>query len=219
LVIRSLSLRAADYDEIEFYLWTTAPIQDCFPTSQFSQSQSNLVLRFRLFSPQPHSHEKALACAFDAMNLSFLTQLQIETTDHIDSQTLAKTFGKLPLLERVCVQSFLSQCFFDALVYKTKAAEESKTTYCFPNLRYIHLEGTDFLTTRAYTKKSIDMLLNCLMERCERNAEVRTLRLDASVFPYLSSDDIKRLEENVADVIWDRVEKGFIKDSKDDNDE
>jgi hypothetical protein len=142
------------------------------------------------------------------MNLSFLTQLQIETLDHIDSRTLAKTFGKLPLLERVCVHRFVSRFFLEALVNKTKAAEKSKTAYydiSFPNLRFIHLEGTDFFMT--HPTKWIDTLLDCLMERCERNAEVQTLRLDD--FSCLSSDDIKRLEEIVVDVIWDEVEQAI----------
>jgi hypothetical protein len=121
LVIRGLSFRISDpYIE----LWTTALIQDCqcFPTSQISLSQLQLVLKW--FSSQPHSREKALACAFDAMNLSFFTQLRFDFLDHIDSQILAKTFGKLPLLERVCVQSSAPNSFLEALVNKMKAARE-----------------------------------------------------------------------------------------------
>jgi hypothetical protein len=207
LVVGYLSLRAPRYNEIEFYLWTAALIQGCFPTSQTSLSQLRLVLKWP--SSQPPSHEKALAYAFDAMNLSFLTQLQIKASHHIDSQTLAKTFGKLPLLERVWVQSSTPIRFLEALVYKTKAAEKSKTAYLdvsFPKLRYIHLEGTDFFA-RGPMRTSVEMLLDCLMERCERNAEVRTLRLEDC--SYLSSDDVKRLEEIVVDVIWDGVEQGM----------
>jgi hypothetical protein len=195
-IIRSLSLRAADYDEshgIEFCLWTTAPIQDCFLCSHISQSQLQLVLKWPW--SQPHSHEKALACAFDAMNLSFLTQLQIDSLDHIDSQTWVKTFGKLPLLERVCVHSSAPRPFLEALVNKTKAAEKSETAYLsFPELRYIHLEGTDFSTTPP---KLIDTLLDCLTERFERNAEVQVLRLDDCY--YISPEDVERLEEVVVD--------------------
>jgi hypothetical protein len=213
LVIRSLGLRAAYFDEIEFYLWTTAPIQDCFLFSQISQSQLQLVWNWP--SSQPHSHDKALACAFDAMNLSFLTQLQIDSLHHIDSQTLAKTFGKLPLLERVCVQGSSPNSFLEALVCKTKAAEKSKTAYrnvSFPKLRYIHLEGTRFSATGSMDT-SVDMLLDCLMERCERNAEVQTLRLDEC--SYLSPDDVERLDEIVVDVIWDGVERDFTEEDSD----
>jgi hypothetical protein len=197
LVIRSLSLRVSDDDEthgLEFYLWTTAPIQDCFPFSQISQSQLQLVLTWP--SSQPHNHEKALTCAFDAMSLSFLTQLQISTLDYIDSQTWVKTFGKLPLLERVCVQGSAPNSFLEALVYKTKAAEKSKTAYrnvSFPKLRYIHLEGTDFSATGSMDT-SVDMLLDCLMERCERNAEVQVLRLDdCYISRPMTSKDLKKL--------------------------
>jgi hypothetical protein len=203
LVVRSLSFKlvASDDNEIGFYLWTAAHIQGCFPTSQ---SQLQLVLKWP--SSQPPSNEKALASAFDAMNLSFLTQLQIEASHHIDSQTLAKTFGKLPLLERVWVQSSKPIRFLEALVYKTKAAEKSKTAYLnvtFPKLRYIHLKHTDFFA-RGPMHTSVEMLLDYLMERYERNAEVRTLQLEDCW--HLSSDDVKRLEEIVVDVIWDGVE-------------
>ena len=126
LVIRSLSLRVPDdmvgpqTHGLEFYFWTTAFIQDCFPpaSSPISQAQLQLVLTWP--TPQRDSHVKVLTCAFDAMSLAFLTQLQISTLDCIDSMTWIKTFGKLPLLERVCMQgSYTPYSFLEALVYKT----------------------------------------------------------------------------------------------------
>ena len=151
---------------------------------------------------------KALTCAFDAISLPFLTQLQISTFNSIDSQTWVKTFGKLPLLERVlCVQSYSTHSFFEALVYKTEAADRSKTAYrsvSFPKLRYIHMESITFdRTTRESI--SVDMLLDYLMERCERNAGVQVLRLKDCY--YILSDDVERLKEIVVDVIWDGVEQ------------
>ena len=104
-----------------------------------------------------------------------LTQLQISTLDYIDSQTWVKTFGKLPLLERVCVPSSAPESFLEVLVYKTKAAGNSKTAYrnvFFPKLRYIHLKGTDFFATSPMTTL-VDMLLDYPMERCGRNPEVQ----------------------------------------------
>ena len=206
LHIRSLSLKNLDTQShgLEFYFWTTATIQDCFPSS-LGPAQLELVLSWS--SPQPHNHVKALACAFDAISLPFLTQLQISTSDYIDSRTWVKTFGKLPLLERVCVQNYATHSFLEALVYKKKAAEKSKIAYhnvSFPKLRFIHLDGTDFDGTISGSI-SVDMLLDCLMERYERNAEVRVLRLDDCY--YISSDDVERLEEIVVDVIWDGVEQ------------
>ena len=108
LVIRSLSLRDSDAcdDEIhglEFYLWTS----DCFPSSPYSRPQLLLVLTWP--SSQPHNYVRVLTCAFNAMSLSFLTRLQISMSDYIDSQTWVTTFGKLPLLERVCVQSLCTE--------------------------------------------------------------------------------------------------------------
>ena len=139
LVVRSLSLRALNgKSSLEFYLWTTAFIQDCFPTrSLISQSQLQLVLTWP--SSQPYNHVKALTCAFDTMSLPFLTQLQISTSEHcIDPKTWAKTFGRLPL-ERVCVQNY-APSFLEALIYKKKEAETSKIVYhaVFPKLRHIN---------------------------------------------------------------------------------
>ena len=99
--------------------------------------------------------------------------------------------------------------FLEALVYKTKAAEKSKTAYrnvSFPKLRYVHLEGADFFVTSPMDL-SVDMILDCLMERYERNAEIQTLCLDDCT--YMSSDDVERLEEIVVDVLWDGLEQGF----------
>ena len=195
-VFRSLSLRGFEHC-FEFYFWTTTTIRDCLPFSEIPQSQLQLVLTL-----PHHWHVHALTCFFDAMSLPFLVQLQISTFDYIDSQTWVKTFGTLPLLERVCMQSYTAQWFLKALVYKSKATDKSITAYrnvSFPKLRYICLEGTNFgPTSLGYV--SLDMLLDCLMKRCERNAKVQIVRLDG--FYHASSDDVARLKE-VVDVIWD----------------
>ena len=200
LVIRSLSLRTWTTN-LEFYLWTTTFIQGCFPTrSLISESQLQLVLTWP--SLQPHNHVKALTCAFDAMSLPFLTQLQISTfNDCIDSKTWAKTFGRLPLLERVCVQCY-GNSFLEALVYKEEA-EKSTTAYrtlSFLKFRYIHLVSADFFGPGS---TSVDLLLDCLIERCERNAGVQLLHLDDCY--NFSSHDVERLRE--IDVIWDGMER------------
>jgi hypothetical protein len=88
----------------------------------------------------------------------------------------------------VCVQDYATRSFFEAFVYKTKTAEKLKAAYrnvSFPKLRYIHVEGTDFDGT-IQGSISVDMLLDCLIERCEINAEVQMLRL-------MTSKDFKKL--------------------------
>ena len=108
---------------------------------------------------------------------SFFTQLQIKT---LIPGSWVKTFGKLPLWERVCVQSFAIYSFLEALVYKTKAAEKSEAAHLnvsFPKLLDINLVDIHFKFF-AKSPPIIDTLLDCLMERCERNAEVQVLRLD-----------------------------------------
>ena len=162
---------------------------------------------------------KALTSAFDAMSLSFLTQLQISNMYYIDSQTWAKTFGRLPLLNRVCVQGPSPRSFLDALVYKTKAAEKSEITYYrvpFPKLRRIDLENTNFGVNhfaRHSGSISVDMLLDCLMERYERKAEVGVLCLDECAF--VSYDVVVRLREVVVDVRWYGMVVGFTDEDND----
>ena len=77
------------------------------------------------------------------------------------------------------MQISVLQPFLEALVYKMKAAEKSEATYLnvfFPNLWYdIHLVHVYFKSFANTT--SVDTLLDCLMERCERNAEVQVIRL------------------------------------------
>jgi hypothetical protein len=218
LVIRRLNLQNFN-GGIIFLVWTTAIIQDVSPPS-LTPAQLELVLTWPR-SPPPPAHTppdyvNAFSAAFDVMNLSALTQLQISTLNLIDSKTWLTTFGKLSLLEQVHVQSSTTQSFLNALMYKTKAADKSKTAYCdvsFPKLRYIHLDDTDF---KGIESISVDMLMDCLMERYERNAEVQVLRLDDCW--NISDEDVQRLEEIVVDVIWDGAERTSAYDSEEERD-
>ena len=208
LVIRSLSLKDFKLHDterhgLEFHLWTIIGtnctfIQDFFPSSR-TPAQLELVLTWP--SPQPRNHVKALTCAMDAMGLPFLSQLSISSTlDFIDPQTWVETFGKLPLLERVYVQNYTTDSFFKALVYKTEAAEKSYVAdVSFSKLRHIHVVGTYFIGINPGSF-SVDLLLDYLRERCERNAEVEVLHLNDCC--YISSDEVERLRE-IVDVIWE----------------
>ena len=204
LVFRSLSLVGfcnAETHGLEFALWTTATIRDYLSFSENSQSQLHLVLTWPP-SPQ-HSHINALTCLFDVMSFPFLTQLHISTYNYIDSQTWVKTFGKLPLLERVGVWSSAMRWFLEALVYKTKAAEKSEIAYrnvTFPKLRFMSLVEANFYSYPT----SLHILLDCLMERCERNAEIQVLHFDG--YCDISPNDVERLKEIVVDVIGDGVD-------------
>ena len=80
--------------------------------------------------------------------------------------------------------------FLDAL----KAAEKSNTAYrslSFPKLGYIYLEGGPSIPEPIL----VNMLLDILMERLERNAPIEVLRMDKSY--NISPDDVERLEEYV----------------------
>ena len=220
LVIRNLSVQVAGVAQngLKFLAWTSATPQDCSFDS-LVPDQFELVLSWPYLNDNIHNHTKTLIAAFDAMNLSGLTHLQLSTSAHIDSQTWLKTFGKLPLLEWVHVESYTVQSFLDALADTTNAADKSTSAYHnvpFPKLRHIRMSGTDF----AYTKLgsiSVDMLMHCLMERHERNAEIQELYLDHCY--NISQDDIERLETIVVHVYWDGVEQGrYASEDSEDSD-
>ena len=207
LVFQSLSLQVEDDFPssptlgLELCLWTTA---DYFsPTPQ-----AWLILIWPSSPPTNNvNFMKAFTCVFDAMSLPFLTHLWASTINYIDALTWIKAFIKLPLLEWVSMRSYATHRFLEALVYKTQTAEKLKTAYrnvLLPKLHYICLEGTNFDAT-ILGSISVDKLLDYLMERCERDAEVQVLCLDGCY--YISSDDVARLKEIVVDVIWDGVER------------
>ena len=203
LVIRTLSFKYLDdrREGLEFYFWTTIIIQTSFFPSSLIPVQPQLRLVLTWLSPKLHDYVEGSTSAFDSMNFHFLTQLHISTENYIDSQTWAKFFGRLPLLERVCAKTGSTHSFLKALVCEAKAAEKSRTGYrnvSLPGLRYIYLEGTIFFKTTP-----VDMLLDYFKERCERNAEIQVLYLVECL--YISSDDLERLKEIVLDVIWDGI--------------
>ena len=219
-IILGLTLRLFDdtddtqTDGLEFYLWTT--VFKSFPPSPSCirfRSRPHLVLTWPSSLRENRNHAKVLTYVFKAIRFPYLFQLQIATENYIDSRTWLRTFGTLLLLRWMCVRSNKPHSFLKALVYKKEAGDKWETI-SFPNLRYVHLECTDFFGA-ARDSISVDMLLDCLRERCERYAEIRCLGLRDCY--YISSDDVKRLKEVVVDVIWDGKEQELS--DEDDEDE
>ena len=208
LVIRSLIVTDLQ-NGLRFEAWPTA-LRGFF---YIPPCQLNLVLTWPTLLPpnEPQNHAKVLIAVFDSMTLHALTNLQLSTSHRIDSKTLLKTFARPPLLERVNVTSDAAHSFFTALIHKTKAANKSITAYrtvSFPRLRCIYLDGTDFTGVGTNLGSiSAVMLMDCLMERCERNAEVQELHLENCY--NLFEDDVEGLREVVVNVDWDEVEQTF----------
>ncbi|KAF8809486.1 hypothetical protein BYT27DRAFT_7187793 [Phlegmacium glaucopus] len=215
LVIRSLSLKDLDATAqigLRFKVWSTRTVDHDF--FQYSlhpvPPRLELVLTWRT-SPLHglQKYAKALTATFDAMNLRALTQLELSTSNYIDSKTWLKTFAKLSRLERVHVKGNTADSFISALVHKSGAAKTSIAAYrtvSLPKLRYICMDGTDFDET-SLGSISIEKLMNCLMERYERNAEVQGLCLDDCY--NITDIEVKALREIVVHVDWDGVEQGF----------
>ena len=172
-------------------------------------SQLDLTLTWgtSLLPNDPGSYATILTAVFDSMTLRALTHLHLSTPLTI-ANTWINISAKLPLLEWVHL-SCTAHPFLTALVHKTKGAENSIAAYrtvCFPKLRYICLNGNDF-TGKHFNSISVDTLMECLMERCERNAEVQELYLENCY--NLSEDDVEGLREIVVNVERDGIEQAF----------
>ncbi|KAF8803469.1 hypothetical protein BYT27DRAFT_7195760 [Phlegmacium glaucopus] len=221
LIIRSLSLQdlysTTTQSGLRFKVWSTTTVHDFFryPYSPVPP-HLELVLTWPprlLFNNSLQKYAKALTATFDVMNLRALTQLELSTSYHIDPTTLLKTFARLSLLERVRVTGRAAHSFISALVHKSEATNTSIAAYrtvSFPGLRYICMDGTDFSDTRR-GGISVDKLVDCLMERYERKAEVRELCLDNCY--YVRAIEVERLREIVIHVDWDEVYKRFSYES------
>ncbi|KAF8806753.1 hypothetical protein BYT27DRAFT_7190406 [Phlegmacium glaucopus] len=216
LVIRSLSLQNLDviatyHHGLRFKVWSTTTIHDFFRYSyRPGPPRLELVLAWPDTYHSFDSYAKALTATFDAMHLRTLTQLKLSTSGHINSNTWLKTFARLPLLEQVHVKGRAAHSFLDALVYKLKAANTLIAAYrrvSFPRLRYICMDGTDFDGTNLDSVILVDKLMDCLMERYERNAEVQELCLDDCY--NIEPIHVKLLGEIVVHVDWDGGVQGL----------
>ncbi|KAF8810888.1 hypothetical protein BYT27DRAFT_7134588 [Phlegmacium glaucopus] len=183
--------------------WSTTTVHDY---SRYSHNPPRLELTLTWPNTlpsdnSPRNYAKALIATFDAMDLRALTQLGLVTWDYIDVKTWLTTFARLSLLERVRVTGIAARSFIKALVHKSKGANTSIAAYhtvSFPGLRYICMDDIDFGETL-----SVDKLMDCLMERYERNAEVQELCLvDCD---NIRAIEVERLREIVVHVHCDNV--------------
>jgi len=207
-VIRSLSLQGLDTTTVPGpglrFLVRPTTVRQYHPYSPSPTPSPPLDLVLTWSSSNLQTYVKVLIAVYNAMDLRTLTQLQLSSSLHIDPKTWVKTFGKLPLLERVHVKNDVVYSFLDALRHKTEAADRSITAYrsvSFPKLRYISMSGTQFECI------PVDKLMDILMERYERNAEIQALQLEDC--HNILEDDVERLREIVVDVDWDGIEQGF----------
>lgn len=90
---------------------------------------------------------------------------------------------------------------------------------CFPNLRTLTIEEVDFKERipELTPGTTVSGLMDCLMERAEKKAEVQELRLTSC--SHLFEDEVEKLKEIVADVDWDGIERGGFSDTGDMDDE
>jgi hypothetical protein len=167
-----------------------------------------------------------------ALPLAHLTSLHMCHLDGIGKDVWLNTFGALPKLRNVRVQGNSVHGLIEALVAEVNEKQQADLaavgrqpslrrkkivappSVFFPGLHYLVLDETDFDENE---QSLLDPLINCLMERCERKAEVRELILVQC--SHLEDSDVELLEEIVVDVGWDGIVQGFSDSEEDEEDE
>ncbi|KAF8805100.1 hypothetical protein BYT27DRAFT_7258583 [Phlegmacium glaucopus] len=219
LVIQSLSLEDLDvaitWNGFRVKVWSTTPGPHFFRYSSSQLPPLELVLRSPTSFPSydAQKYAKALTATFDAMDLHALIQLEVSTSYHIDSKTWLKTFARLSRLEWVRVTSSVVRSFINALVHKSQAANTSIAAYrtvSFPGLRRICMDNN--LGEPNLGGISVNELLDCLMERYERNAEVQELYLERCYD--IRTSEVERLREIVVHLGRNRVERFYRSEEK-----
>jgi hypothetical protein len=145
----------------------------------------------------PTFAQNMLRPIFPPLSLFNITSLILDI-DPVDVY-LEDTFGQLSRLQNVKVVGNCTGDFIRALTSKPqyyKAEHSAYHSVSFPALQSLWIETFSFGRSGA-----LEDLQNCLMERCERRAELLKLKLtDCSELSY---KNVGSLREIVIDVEWD----------------
>lgn len=163
----------------------------------------DLSLNFPIYQPDQFLDE-ILPC----LPLFDLQTLFIDIT--LGQNTILRHFGRSTTLQTVELQALeltVVSDFLKALTHKPEGYERLESAYdsvSFPALQSLNFNRTTF------DNLNLDEMLDCLMERYERGAEVQ--KLDIRNCRELGDDDIRLLREIVADVKWDEIVQSELVD-------
>jgi len=116
--------------------------------------------------------------------------------------SLRRAFGQLPRLKKVIA---VKDCALEVIKELTLKCENYDDTQLsdYYSVTFPALECLSFVKG-LFESDTLEILQDCLMERCERNAEI--LKLEFLDCCELFCSDVKSLREIVVDVEWDEVE-------------
>lgn len=200
-----------------------------------TKAQYELNLSWRQY--EPAAVEAIVIGACKMLSLIKLKSLRISHSSDVNKETWAALFGTLPRLQNIQLRGCSAETFIPALREEpifdgnpsstptTPTGSQSfssarkpglwrrKSTIppvCFPDLRTLTFEEVDFKdrTPELIPGTTVLGLMDCLMERAEKKAEVQELRLTACT--HLFKEEVEELKEIVADVDWDGIERGGL---------
>jgi len=150
-----------------------------------------------------------------SLPLQKLESLTYET-EGINYGTLARTLGTLPSLHRIRLigEGMLSML---KAMFKTTPSQGADITLPFPALRKLWIEEARFDDNHPQdSRDALEMLQDCLIERCEYGAAIEAIHID-QCYSFDESSE-KALQEIVVDVEWDGFDQ-LWEDMDDDDDE
>ncbi|KAJ7760560.1 hypothetical protein B0H16DRAFT_1532699 [Mycena metata] len=220
----TVSLRSLDvvigYGSMHMQAWTSY-----FPPGDLPpRDRPFLDLELKWLEFERDESELLLASMCKLLPLQALQSLSMSQV--IETRTWLSSFANLPALQAVRLRGQATQLiaalredvFLDGVKQVPRAraveaaghggmkpAEEDVSGgLFFPALQHLTLENTDF------EHDVLGTLEWALMERCERRQDLWSLTLIQCSL--LGSNDVLRLQEIVAEVMWDKIEQGFSGD-------
>jgi len=180
----------------------------------FPEDPVNLTLSIYFHYTGSDAGAKGLQGVLPFLPVVKLVTLALDIDVTVEQNLLVATFGNLPQLRNVSITGTGTSNLLFALLHKPDNYNTCASAYystSFPALRSIEFRGVIF------TPDTASHLEDCLMERWERNAEIRKLIFSdcSSLYTY----DVQRLREIVVNVDWDGLEHEYQSDDDDDDDD
>ncbi|EGN96756.1 hypothetical protein SERLA73DRAFT_161770 [Serpula lacrymans var. lacrymans S7.3] len=154
----------------------------------------------------------------NVLPLAYVRTLHVHNFSYVPKSFWLDAFGGLTRLRTIRSSNIPIEGLIDALVTEVPGSGRLLRPKKFgevflPTVCEVVLEGVDFEDGSSL----LDDLLDCMMDRAERRAEIRNLSIQDCRHIY--SDDVERLEEVVVDVVWDGIEQGYEDEEEEEDEE
>ncbi|RDB20806.1 hypothetical protein Hypma_012032 [Hypsizygus marmoreus] len=208
--------------------WTNLPLVGERP------STADIQLHLSWHHTEETKVDAIAASICRAIPLGQLRSLRLSHVPDMEKATWLRTFGRLPKLQDVHIAGSSAHTFIAALREERPIETlKSPISGCplssarrpglyrrksllppvyFPQLRALAIEDASFEEFKP-TPRPFATLKDCLMERCDRKAEIQELTF--RMCSHLDHDDISSLDDIIANVDWDGIEQGFTDEDDD----